>query len=58
MIAAIYDRRSIRKFIDKPIPQKDITDIIQSGGIDMKVINANEFVKGMIYHRKRLWSYM
>ena len=31
MIAAIYDRRSIRKFIDKPIPQKDITDIIQSG---------------------------
>ncbi len=31
MISAIYDRRSIRKFTDKPIPQKDITDIIQSG---------------------------
>lgn len=31
MITAIYDRRSIRKFIDKPISQKDITDIIQSG---------------------------
>ena len=31
MISAIYDRRSIRKFIDKPISQKDITDIIQSG---------------------------
>lgn len=31
MISAIYDRRSIRKFIDKPIPQKDIIDIIQSG---------------------------
>ncbi len=31
MISAIYDRRSIRKFIDKPISQNDITDIIRSG---------------------------
>lgn len=31
MIPEIYDRRSIRKFIDKPISQKDIMDIIQSG---------------------------
>lgn len=31
MISAIYDRRSIRKFIDKPISEKDMTDIIQSG---------------------------
>ena len=31
MISAIYDRRSIRKFLDKPISQKDIMDIIQSG---------------------------
>ena len=31
MISAIYDRRSIRKFTDKPISQEDITDIIQSG---------------------------
>lgn len=31
MIPAIYDRRSIRKFIDKPISQEDITAIIQSG---------------------------
>ena len=31
MISAIYDRRSIRKFSNKPISQKDITDIIQSG---------------------------
>ncbi len=31
MISAIYDRRSIRKFLDKPISQKDIADIIQSG---------------------------
>lgn len=31
MISAIYDRRSIRKFKDKPISQKDIIDIIQSG---------------------------
>ncbi len=31
MISAIYDRRSTRKFIDKPISHKDITDIIQSG---------------------------
>ena len=31
MISAIYDRRSIRKFSNKPISPKDITDIIQSG---------------------------
>lgn len=31
MISAIYDRRSIRKFLDKPISEKDITDMIQSG---------------------------
>ncbi|MCM1026614.1 MAG: nitroreductase [Roseburia sp.] len=31
MISAIYDRRSIRKFTDKPIADKDIADIIQSG---------------------------
>lgn len=31
MISAIYDRRSIRKFIDKPISEKDMTDIIKSG---------------------------
>ena len=31
MIAAIYDRRSIRKFLDKPISKEDIMDIIQSG---------------------------
>ncbi len=31
MISAIYDRRSTRKFINKPISHKDITDIIQSG---------------------------
>ena len=31
MISAIYDRRSIRKFTDRPISQEDITDIIQSG---------------------------
>ena len=31
MISAIYNRRSIRKFIDKPISKKDIIDIIQSG---------------------------
>lgn len=37
MISAIYDRRSIRKFIDKPIPQEDITDIIQSG---MKALSS------------------
>ncbi len=30
MISAIYNRRSIRKFIDKPISEKDIIDIIQS----------------------------
>ena len=31
MISAIYDRRSIRKFLDKPISKEDILDIIQSG---------------------------
>ena len=31
MISEIFDRRSIRKFTNKPISQKDITDIIQSG---------------------------
>ncbi len=31
MISAIYDRRSIRKFIDRPLSQKDIADIIESG---------------------------
>ncbi len=31
MISSIYDRRSIRKFTDKPISLEDIADIIQSG---------------------------
>ena len=31
MISAIYKRRSIRKFSDKPVSKKDISDIIQSG---------------------------
>lgn len=31
MIPAIYNRRSIRKFKDQPIPKKDIADILQSG---------------------------
>lgn len=31
MISSIFNRRSTRKFIDKPISQKDIIDIIQSG---------------------------
>ncbi len=31
MVSAIYDRRSTRKFLDKPLSKKDITDIIQSG---------------------------
>lgn len=31
MISAIYDRRSIRKFTDKPISRDDIMDIIRSG---------------------------
>lgn len=31
MISAIYDRRSIRKFLDKPVSKEDITEIIQSG---------------------------
>lgn len=30
MISEIYERRSIRKFQDKPIPKQDILDIIQS----------------------------
>lgn len=31
MISAIYDRRSIRKFSDRPVSREDILDIIQSG---------------------------
>lgn len=31
MISAIYDRRSIRKFLNKPISRQDITEILQSG---------------------------
>ena len=31
MISEIYDRRSIRKFSDKPVSQKDIVDILESG---------------------------
>ena len=31
MIPEIYNRRSIRKFLTKPISEKDMTDIIQSG---------------------------
>ncbi|RKI78921.1 nitroreductase family protein [bacterium 1xD42-87] len=31
MISAIYDRRSIRKFSDKPISKEDLTEIIESG---------------------------
>lgn len=31
MISAIYDRRSTRKFLDKPISKEDLTDIIESG---------------------------
>ena len=31
MISAIYDRRSIRKFSDTPIPKEDMIEIIQSG---------------------------
>lgn len=31
MIPAIYDRRSIRKFLDKPLAKEDIREIIQSG---------------------------
>ena len=31
MIDAIYDRRSIRKFLNKPISDDDIMEIIQSG---------------------------
>lgn len=31
MISAIYDRRSIRKFLDKPIAKEDLTEIIESG---------------------------
>lgn len=31
MISAIYDRRSTRKFLDKPISKEDLKEIIQSG---------------------------
>lgn len=31
MIFAIYDRRSIRKFLPTPIPEKDMVEIIESG---------------------------
>ena len=31
MISAIYDRRSTRKFSDKPISKEDLTEIIESG---------------------------
>ena len=31
MISEIYERRSIRKYLDKPIPKRDIMDIIESG---------------------------
>ncbi len=31
MIPAIYNRRSIRKFLSAPIPEEDIVDIIKSG---------------------------
>lgn len=31
MISAIYDRRSVRKFLDTPIAKEDIIEIIQSG---------------------------
>ncbi len=31
MISAIYERRGIRKFLDKPIPLEDLKDIISSG---------------------------
>lgn len=31
MISAIYERRSIRKFIEKPISKEDLTEIIDSG---------------------------
>ena len=31
MIPAIHDRRSIRKFQNKPLSREDITDILQSG---------------------------
>lgn len=31
MISEIFDRRSIRKFLDTPIPKEDVIEIIQSG---------------------------
>lgn len=31
LISAIYDRRSIRKFLDTPISEEDMTEILQSG---------------------------
>lgn len=31
MISAIYDRRSIREFLNKPISREDLTEILESG---------------------------
>lgn len=31
MISAIFDRRSIRKFLNTPISRQDMEDILQSG---------------------------
>lgn len=31
MISAIYERRSTRKFLGKPVPRQDLLEIIQSG---------------------------
>lgn len=31
MVPEIYERRSIRKYLDKPIPKQEIADILQSG---------------------------
>lgn len=45
MIFAIYDRRSIRKFIDKPISQKDITNIIQVNTKQQVQVGANMDLK-------------
>lgn len=46
MVSEIYNRRSIRKFIDKSISEKDIIDIIQSG---VKVPSSKN---------RKLWKYM
>lgn len=46
MISEIYNRRSIRKFIDKPISKKDIIDIIQSG------------IKAPSSKNRQPWKYM